>query len=402
MTSKVKSQEASAQRFWLASIFRNETVGGIVLFITAITAVLLANSKYSQNYQDLINFHLGFGSLDFSIAHWSAELLLAVFFFVVGIELKHEIVNGSLRNIREALIPIASAIGGIFFSAVIFILLNSGTSQVSAWATPISTDVAFAIAVLSIFGKKLPIELRAFLLTLAVVNDLIAILIVAVVYGAKLNFVWLIISAISIYVFWLFQHKIIISSISLIPIAFFTWYATVQSGIHATVSGVALGLMMRVNTKPNERISLGDRVEFALRPFTAAICVPAFAFTAVGVPISNFNFADLATNNLALGIFLGFLIGQPLGVTSVAFAVSRITKIKLPANLSWWDIYVVGTLAAIGFTVALLVSELSLTSDINALETSKLTILFSNVLAIVIAVIAIQIRTHFREVAHKG
>lgn len=402
MADKVNFENSPAERFWLAQIFRNETFGGSILFITATTAVMLANSKFSQNYQDVINFHIGFGNLNYSIAHWSAELLLAIFFFVVGIELKHEIVNGSLQNVREASIPIASAIGGICFAALIFILFNSGTSQTSAWATPISTDVAFSIAVLSIFGKKLPIQLRAFLLTLAVVNDLIAILIVAFVYGAKFNLGWFITAGISIYIFWFIQHKTKLNSLSLIILGLIAWYATLQSGIHATVAGVALGLMMRVNLNINERMSLGDRVEFALRPFTAAICVPAFAFTAVGVSISNFDLSTLFSDKLALGIFFGFVIGQPLGIISFAYAVSKLAKVNLPTNLNWWDIYVVGTLAAIGFTVALLVSELSLSNDSAALETSKLAILISNVLAIVFAVIAIRIRTHFRELSHQG
>lgn len=378
---------------------KTETIGGIVLFIVSAITVLIANSPFANQYQDLIHFKFGVGSLQLSFAHWASEFLLAIFFFVVGIELKREVVEGALSDKKTAVAPVAGALGGIIFSGLLFLAINYGTANLSAWATPISTDVAFSIAVFSIFGKRLPAELRTFLLTLAVVNDLIAILVIAFIYGGNLDFGWMLVAAFFVTLFGYLQNKTLINVWFLVPVGLFAWYATLQSGIHATVSGVALGLMMRIATLPQEKVSLGEKVEHQLQPISAFLCVPIFAFTAIGLDVSGFNFADVLSNKLALGILLGFLIGQPIGITTFAYGITKLTKSQLHPKLTWWDVYVVGSLAAIGFTVALLVTQISFETNDESLAISKIAIMISNVLAIVIAIIAIQIRSHFRQLS---
>lgn len=379
----------------LSRALKNETVGGLLLMGAAVIALIWANSNWAESYESLVSYQVGPDSLGLhlSLSAWASDFLLAIFFFVIGCELKHEFVLGTLSNPRIAAVPIGAALGGMVVAAAIFLAFNFGTPAQAAWGLPISTDVAFALAVLAIAGQRLPIELRSFLLTLAVVNDLGAILVIAVFYGHGFHLNWFIAAIALLAIFGLLQKQKITSVILFLPLALLVWYAMFRSGIHATIAGVALGLLMRVRKAEGESISPCDNAESKLRPFSAGFAVPAFAFLAAGVNILGTTLGEAISDPLTMGVLCGLIIGQPIGVTLGAFLVSRFTSGTLNPALSWWDVVVVGTLASIGFTVALLIAEVTFGSDIEMLATSKFAIIFTNLMAIIVSVLAISIRS---------
>ena len=384
----------SEQR-WLSRALKNETVGGLLLMSAAVIALVWANSSWASSYESLVSYQIGPDSLGLhlSLSAWASDFLLAVFFFVIGCELKHEFVLGTLSNPKIAAVPIGAALGGMLVAATIFLAFNINTPAQAAWGLPISTDVAFALAVLAIAGHRLPMELRSFLLTLAVVNDLGAIMVIAIFYGHGFHLNWFITAVSLLALFGLLQNRKLTSSLIFVPLAFLVWYAMFRSGIHATIAGVALGLLMRVRKTETESMSPCDRAEVRLRPFSAGFAVPAFAFLAAGVNILGTTLGEAISDPLTMGVMSGLIIGQPIGVTLGAFLVSRFTSGTLNPALSWWDVAVVGTLASIGFTVALLIAEVTFGSDIEMLATSKFAIIFTNLMAIIVSVLAISLRS---------
>lgn len=252
----VFSEVLETEQRWLARALKNETVGGLLLMAAAIVSLVWANSAWSDSYESIVNFNVGPESLHLNLTLnvWAADFLLAIFFFVIGCELKHEFVLGTLSNPRIAAVPIGAAFGGMVTAAAIFLAFNFGTPAQAAWGLPISTDVAFALAVLAIVGQRLPIELRSFLLTLAVVNDLGAILVIAIFYGHGLYAMWFGLAAALLLLFGLLQNRKVTSKFIFIPLAIVIWYAMFRSGIHATIAGVAMGLLMRVRKTEAEQI----------------------------------------------------------------------------------------------------------------------------------------------------
>jgi NhaA family Na+:H+ antiporter len=384
------------RRARLQEIFRDESNGGLTVIAAAIIAVIWASSPWSTNYNNFISTEIGTASFHLSFAHWVSDLLLAFFFFVVGVELRHEISYGSLSSFRKAVIPTSAALGGMAISAIIFYVINLDSQFKEAWAIPISTDIAFALALLAVVGKKLSQQLRVFLLTVAVVNDLAAITVIALFYGETITWTYLITSIMAITVFALIQRSHVTSLAIYIPVAGIAWYSMYQSGVHATVAGVLLGLVMRNRKHDDESFSPAAHAEHVLRPFTAGFCVPMFALVTAGISVTSLSWSDSLFNSLALGIFLGLILGQPLGVLLATRIATMLARTKLPAGMSWLDVWIVGLLAAIGFTVALLVSEVSFADSPEELATAKLAILLTNVIAMGQATIGIQLRTYLQ------
>ena len=394
MNIDVDSQEVVTQKRWLKRILRNETVGGVLLLVCAVTALVWANSSAHESYEHFIHYTIGPAALhlDLPLHIWAADGLLAVFFFVAGVELKHEFVSGTLSTPRLAAIPMAAAFGGMLTSGLIFIAINHGTPIAQAWGLPISTDIAFALAVLAVVGRGLPLELRAFLLTLAVVNDLGAITVIAIFYSQGFNAVAFIAACIGIGLFALLQSRGVRIPALYLVLTLVIWYATFRSGIHATVAGVAMGLAMRVERREGETTSPADRADDLLRPFSAGLCAPLFALVSTGIVFQGLAIGEALHNPLTIGVVAGLVIGQPLGVTLGAFLTSRFTKGQLNSALSWWDIFVVGTLASIGFTVALLINDVSFSRNVLQLTSGKFAIVLTNVVAIVISSTAVLLR----------
>ena len=395
MNTQVDSTEAITQQRWLARIMRDETVGGVLLLVCAAVALVWANSSAHESYEHFIHYTVGPASLhlDLPVHIWAADGLLAVFFFVAGVELKHEFVSGTLSTPRLAAIPMAAAFGGMLTSGLIFIAINHGTPIAKAWGLPISTDIAFALAVLAVVGRGLPIELRAFLLTLAVVNDLGAITVIAIFYSHGFNAVAFIAACIGIAIFALLQSRGVRIPGLYVVLALIIWYATFRSGIHATVAGVAMGLAMRVERREGESVSPADRADNLVRPFSAGLCAPLFALVSTGIVFDGLSISNALNSPLTIGVVAGLVIGQPLGVTLGAFLTSRFTTGQLNPALSWWDIFVVGTLASIGFTVALLINEVSFAQDAAQLTSGKFAIVLTNVVAILVSSTAVLLRT---------
>ena len=394
MTSGVKRDDIpTSRRGQLAERLRDETTGGVLLIIAAIVAIVWANSPFASSYVSLTTTEFGFTNFSLPLNEWAADFLLAVFFFVVGIELKHEFVEGSLSTVRRAIVPFAAAFGGMFVSAVTFLVINFGTENASAWGIPISTDIAFALAILAIAGKAMPGPLRVFLLTLAVVNDLGAILVIAVFYGHGFELAPFVVATILVIVFAVLQRVGLRSVAVYLPIALACWYFTYESGIHATVAGVALGLSMRVTEREDENHAPGDHVEHVLRPISSGLCVPLFALMSAGVALEDVHIGEMITNPLTLGVLFGLVVGQPVGVVLGTFIGTRFTQRQLPHGLLWADVVVVGTLAGIGFTVALLVSGVSFGDDPATLTVAKFALVLTSFVAIGSAVTAMKLRS---------
>lgn len=357
---------------FLGNVLRTETVGGAIVLAAAVVAVLWANSPISEVYVDLR--HLEVGPLD--LEHWAADGALTLFFYVAGLELKREFLVGSLRNPSDALVPIVAAAAGVAVPAVIYVAVNAG-GALDGWAIPAATDIAFALAVLAVVGSALPTQLRAFLLTLAVVDDLIVIAIIATFYTSSLDLAWLTGAAALLVVFAVLQRIRGESWIWYVPLALATWWCVHESGVHATIAGVAMGLLTRVRLDEGEEKSPAEVLEHVLQPWSAGLAVPFFALMAAGVEIGGGS--DLVTDPVVVGVVLGLVVGKPVGVLAGAWLVTRFTRAELNPELTWRDVVGVAILAGVGFTVALLVADLSFDGD--QAESAKTAVLVGSVLA---------------------
>lgn len=377
----------------VVTALRDETVGGAILLVAAAAAMIWANSPWSDAYFALANTVIGPAELhlDLTISDWAADALLAVFFFVAGLELKYEFAMGSLRRASTALVPVAAALGGMLVPAALYLIVNlrSPDGHPEGWGIPMATDIAFALAVLAVAGRKLPIEVRIFLLTLAVVDDLGAILVIALFYSGAISVIPLLCAAVLLGVYAWLQHRRVRAWYVYVPIAIAVWIAVHSAGVHATVAGIALGLLTRAVPDPGESESPVERLNHMIHPISAGFCVPVFAFFAAGVSLAGFTASELISAPVSLGILLGLVIGKPLGVVGGAWLVTRFKRFSLEEAISWRDVVAVGLVAGVGFTVSLLIAELGFGSDEELLVEAKLAILTASVIAAVLASIAL-------------
>ncbi|MEV6795245.1 Na+/H+ antiporter NhaA [Streptomyces sp. NPDC051320] len=383
------------ERAYLADTLRTETVGGMLLLIAAITALAWANTPLSHSYESVSDFHLGPGALGLhlSVEHWAADGLIAVFFFVAGIELKRELVAGELRNPRAAVLPVVAALCGMAAPALVYALVNtvSGGSM-DGWAVPTATDIAFALAVLAVIGTSLPSALRAFLLTLAVVDDLFAILIIAVFFAGKVHFAALGGAALGLALFWLLLRMNVRGWYIYVPLALINWGLMYHSGVHATIAGVAMGLMLRCTRREGESRSPGEHIEHLVRPFSAGVAVPLFALFAAGVSVSGSALGDVFSRPETLGVVLGLVVGKAVGIFGGTWLTARFTRAEINKDLAWADVFAVAVLAGIGFTVSLLIGELAFTGDTALTGEIKASVLVGSVIAAVISSVLLRLR----------
>ncbi|WP_254705462.1 Na+/H+ antiporter NhaA [Streptomyces vilmorinianum] len=383
------------ERQFVADALRAETVGGVLLLVAAITALVWANTGLSESYESVRDFHIGPSALglDLSIQHWAADGLLAIFFFVAGIELKRELVAGELRDPKAAALPVIAALCGMIAPALVYILTNVvGDGSLDGWAVPTATDIAFALAVLAVIGTSLPSALRAFLLTLAVVDDLFAILIIAVFFTSDLNFAALGGAVAGLVVFGLLLHKGVRGWYIYVPLALVIWGLMYNSGIHATIAGVAMGLMLRCHHEGDEEHSPGEHIEHLVRPFSAGLAVPLFALLSAGVTISGKSMGEVFTQPVTLGVVLGLVVGKAVGIFGGTWLAARFTKAELNEDLAWPDVFAVATLAGIGFTVSLLIGELAFADDPALMDEVKAAVLVGSLIAAVLASILLKLR----------
>ncbi len=383
-------------------LLRRETVGGALLLVAAVVALVWANSRWASSYTSLKELTVGPAvlHLDLSLGTWAADGLLAIFFFVAGLEVKREFVAGDLRDPRRAAIPVLAAVGGMAFPALVYVAVNlalgSGTTALNGWAIPTATDIAFAVAVLAVISTHLPAALRTFLLTLAVVDDLLAITIIALFYTRSLDVEWLLLSLVPIGIFGVLVQRRVRSWWLLLPLALTAWTLVHASGVHATVAGVLLALTVPVIRSdaaggPDAGPGMAEHFEHLLRPVSAGFAVPVFAFFAAGVTVGGLaGLGEAFTDAVALGIVAGLVLGKVLGILGSTWLMARFTRAELDDDLAWVDVLGVSMLAGIGFTVSLLIGELAFGPDSATDEHVKVGVLAGSVLAALLATVVLR------------
>ncbi|WP_104117816.1 Na+/H+ antiporter NhaA [Arthrobacter sp. B1805] len=407
----------------ISEILRKETVGGILLLIAAAVAIIWANSPFGASYFAIRDFEFGYEPwhLKLSVGQWASDGLLAVFFFLTGLELKREFVAGDLRRVSRAIVPVAAAFGGVVVPALIYTIVNlSSPDTLRGWAIPTATDIAFALAVLAVISSHLPGALRIFLLTLAVVDDLIAIAIIAFFYSEDVSFVFLLWMLLPLGLFALlaqrrpkfFGRTTLGPWLILLPLGILTWALMHASGVHATVAGVLLGFCVpvlrrapdgsRALPRPNKP-GLAEVFEHRFRPLSTGFAVPVFAFFSAGVAIGGAEgFVSALTDPVLIGIVLGLVLGKPVGILLTTFIVTRTTRATLDPGLSWWDLLGVGILAGVGFTVSLLVNDLSFGAGSQHDDHAKVAILTASLMAALLSSVVLRSRNkHYRRITEE-
>lgn len=366
---------APGETAFLNDVLRSEAVGGLLALSAAVIALVWANSPADSAYHSFVAFDLG--PLD--LEHWGADGALTLFFFVAGLELKREFVLGSLRRPVDALVPVSAALCGVLVPALLYTVVNvtSADGRPGGWAIPAATDIAFALAVLSVVGTHLPPALRAFLLTLAVVDDLVVIVIIAIAFTDTLHVLDLVVALVLAASWAVLQRLRVGSGWVYLVVGIATWWFTHESGVHATVAGVLLGLLTRAHHEAGEEHSPAESFEHRLAPLSAGLAVPFFALVSAGVPISGGS--SLIRDPVVLGVLAGLVLGKPLGVLGGTFLVTRFTRAELNEDLTWGQMVGVASLAGIGFTVSLLVSDLSFAG--HEADAAKAAVLAASVLS---------------------
>ncbi|KAA9134528.1 Na+/H+ antiporter NhaA [Microbacterium caowuchunii] len=402
----------------IGTLLRRESVGGAVLVAAAVIAIIWANSPAADSYFALRDFTIGYEPwhLNLSLGAWAADGLLAVFFFLVGLELKREVIAGDLRDIRTAIVPVAAAVGGVLVPAAIYAaIVWQEPGLRGGWAIPTATDIAFAVAVLALVGSHLPSPLRIFLLTLAVVDDLIAIVIIAIFYTSDLNLVALLLAVLVIAVYGFiaqryqrfFRLKSSAAWLILLPLGLVAWGFLHASGIHATIAGVALAFTIPVRPPRGaspaeaEQPGLAEVFEHRIRPLSTGFAVPVFAFFAAGVAIGGWDgVVRAATDPVTLGVAAGLVLGKPIGIVLATRLVTAFTHARLDPSLRWVDLVGVGVLAGIGFTVSLLIAELSFGIGSPHNDDAKIAIMLASLIAALAASSILIVRNRqYRRIA---
>tara|TARA_B100000029_G_C17597064_1_gene964543 strand:- start:301 stop:1476 length:1176 start_codon:yes stop_codon:yes gene_type:complete len=366
--------------------FKLEAASGLLLLISAVIALIWSNSNFANYYFDFFNAYLFLGyenfGLKLSILHWINDALMAVFFFVVTLEIKREFLQGELSKPKQALLPIIGAIGGMAVPALIYIIINLDSyNTLKGWAIPSATDIAFSIGVLSLLGSRVPISLKVFLTALAIIDDLGAIIIIAFFYSGTLQFTYLLLMLISFILLIVLNKSGVKKFTPYVIIGLFLWYFTYGSGIHSTISGVLLAMTVphRLHDKD---YSLLLKVEHALSPYVAYGIMPLFALANAGVVLEGLSFITLA-NPVPLGILCGLFLGKQIGVFLFSFISIKLKLAEMPSNSNWIQFYAVGILTGIGFTMSLFVGNLAFVENLNYLPGVKIGVLVGSTLSAV-------------------
>ena len=364
--------------------FKLEAASGLVLLIAAIIALIISNSDFSELYFNTLENYLFIGinnfGLKLSVHHWINDLLMAIFFFFVTLEIKREFIQGELSNLKKALLPIIGAVGGMLIPALVYVVINFGNSEtLSGWAIPSATDIAFSLGILSLLGSRVPISLKIFLTALAIIDDLGAILIIAFFYSGDLsiNYLSLILTS---YIFLLILNKFGIKKfLPYLIIGSFMWFFTYKSGIHATIAGVLLASTIPHRIKDKD-FSLLIKLEHAISPYVAFIIMPIFAFANAGVSLQGLSFLSLL-QPVPLGILLGLFVGKQVGVMVFSFIAVKIGAAQMPDNSNWLSLYGVSVLTGIGFTMSLFVGNLAFAENTQYIDGVKIGVLAGSLLS---------------------
>ncbi len=418
------SSDNSLAKFVARPVLRfvdREVAGGILLLVATAIALIWVNIGWDDSYNDFwhteIELAVGTWHLPhMSVGHFVNDGLMALFFFVVGLEIKRELVTGDLRSARAAALPVIGAMGGMVVPALFYVMLNTSGEASRGWGIPMATDIAFAIGIVALLGSRVSPKIKLFLLTLAIVDDIGAIAVIAIFYSSDLNTGWLITASVGLIAVWILQRVRVWAIPVYAVLGVFIWYATLESGVHATIAGVALGLLTPARPLLNKRdaqqivdalpsdanvaevryasflaqesVPLTERLENMLHPFTAFMIIPIFALANAGIKLSGDTISDAATSSVTLGIMLGLIVGKPLGITLFAWVATRF-GLTLPEGVSWPQFVGMGFAAGIGFTVSIFVAGLAFESK-GITDLAKIGILVASLIAAVAALLLLH------------
>lgn len=402
---------------------REGNTGGLLMIAAMVLGLVCANTPLADGYFGLRDAHLGIPGTDsafHTVGEWASEGLLAVFFFMTGLELKSEFVDGELRRIRKAIVPVVAAFGGVAVPALIYTLVNlvwGDSATIRGWATPTATDIAFAVSVLAVVGSALPTAMRTFLLTLAVVDDLIAIVIIAFVYSEGVNFLFLALAVLPAAVFWIithtwprfFAHSPWGAWVILLPLGIVTWILIYSAGIHATIAGVVLGFMVPVLHRSAPRageapVGLAPRLSHRFSPLSNGIAIPVFAFFASGVAVGGWSgIRDAFTDPVAIGVVIGLVVGKTIGIFGPTWILTHVSGAEIDEDMTWVDVFGLAMMGGIGFTVALLVAELSFGLGTIHDDHAKVGVLTGSLVSAFLGGILLGIRNaHYKRLRAQG
>ena len=364
--------------------FKLEAASGVVLLFAAIIALVISNSDLAELYFSTLNKYLFIGinnfGLKLSVLHWINDALMAIFFFFVTLEIKREFLQGELSNIKQALLPIIAAVGGMLVPALFYVFVNLGDSEtLNGWAIPSATDIAFSLGVLSLLGKRVPLSLKVFLTALAIIDDLGAIVIIALFYSGDLSIKYLSLMLIAFILLLLINKFNIKKFLPYLIIGLFLWDFTHNSGIHATIAGVLLAMTIP-HRKKEKDFSLLIKIEHTISPYVAFGIMPLFAFANAGVSLEGLSFASLL-DKVPLGIVLGLFLGKQLGVFIFSYVSIKLKIAQMPNNTSWYNFYGVGVLTGIGFTMSLFVGNLAFVENMQYMDGVKIGVLTGSLLS---------------------
>ncbi|MDC0167100.1 Na+/H+ antiporter NhaA [Candidatus Pelagibacter sp.] len=364
--------------------FKLEAASGLVLLFAAIIALYISNSNLADLYFSTLNKYLFIGinnfGLKLSVIHWINDALMAIFFFFVTLEIKREFLQGELSNIKQALLPIIAAVGGMLVPALFYVFINFGDSEtLKGWAIPSATDIAFSLGVLSLLGKRVPLSLKVFLTALAIIDDLGAIVIIALFYSGDLSIKYLILMLAAFIILLLINKFNIKKFLPYLIVGLFLWDFTHNSGIHATIAGVLLAMTIP-HRKKEKDFSLLIKIEHAISPYVAFGIMPLFAFANAGVSLEGLTFGSLL-NKVPLGILLGLFVGKQLGVFIFSYVSIKAKIAQMPSDTSWYNFYGVGVLTGIGFTMSLFVGNLAFAENMQYMDGVKIGVLTGSLLS---------------------
>ena len=367
--------------------FKLEAASGLVLLLSAIIALIISNSNLAELYFSSLNKYLFIGINNFgiklSVIHWINDALMAIFFFFVTLEIKREFLQGELSNIKQALLPIIAAVGGMLVPALIYVFINIDNPEtLNGWAIPSATDIAFSLGVLSLLGSRVPISLKVFLTALAIIDDLGAIVIIALFYSGDLSFKYLGLMLLAFILLLALNKFNIKKFLPYLIIGLFLWDFTHQSGIHATIAGVLLACTIP-HRKKEKDFSLLIKLEHAISPYVAYGIMPIFAFANAGVSLEGLSFSSLLSQ-VPLGILLGLFLGKQFGVFAFSYASIKLKLAQMPNNSNWVNLYGVGILTGIGFTMSLFVGNLAFVTNPEFIDGVKIGVLSGSLLSTVV------------------
>ena len=376
--------------------FQLEAASGLVLLIAAIIALVISNSNFNELYFNTLEQYLFIGinqfGLKLTVHHWINDLLMAIFFFFVTLEIKREFIQGELSNLKKAMLPIIAAVGGMLVPAIFYIVINFGNSEtLNGWAIPSATDIAFSLGILSLLGSRVPISLKIFLTALAIIDDLGAILIIAFFYSGDLSISYLSLILIS-YILLIVLNKFGIKKfMPYLLIGIFMWFFTYKSGIHATIAGVLLASTIPHRVKSKD-FSLLVKLEHAISPYVAFLIMPLFAFANAGVSLEGLTLSSLMMP-VPLGILMGLFFGKQLGVMLFSFFAVKLGAAQMPNNSTWLSLYGVSILTGIGFTMSLFVGNLAFVDNTQYIDGVKIGVLAGSLLSTLFGYFLLSIAT---------